>query len=53
MQEIVTHFTDGLAAFEITESGMVIPMHLSENVCDFFGLHERGMGADDAYADTC
>jgi len=37
MQEIVTHFTDGLAAFEITESGMVIPMHLSENVCDFFG----------------
>ena len=37
MQELVMHFTDGLAAFELTEKH-VTPLYASENVCEFFGF---------------
>lgn len=36
MQELVMRFTDGIAAFEITEEG-VTPLYASDNVCHFFG----------------
>lgn len=37
MQEIVTRFTDGIAAFKVTADGYVMPMYSSDNVCEFFG----------------
>ena len=37
MQELVMHFTDGIAAFELTADGSVIPLYASDNVCEFFG----------------
>ena len=37
MQELVMRFTDGIAAFEVTPEGMVIPLYASDNVCEFFG----------------
>lgn len=37
MQELMMHFTDGLAAFEIT-GDLVTPLYASDNVCTFFGF---------------
>lgn len=37
IQELVMRFTDGIAAFEITD-GCVTPLYASENVCEFFGF---------------
>lgn len=38
MRELVARFSDGLAAFEVTSSGMVKPLYASENVSEFFGF---------------
>ncbi|MGN0384214.1 MAG: PAS domain-containing protein [Eubacterium sp.] len=40
MQEIVMHFTDGIAAFEISD-GFVRPLYSSDNVCTFFGYSKE------------
>lgn len=37
MQELVMHFTDGIAAFEVTDE-YVTPLYSSDNVCEFFGF---------------
>ncbi len=37
LQDLVIRFTDGVAAFEVTNQ-MVTPLYASENVCVFFGL---------------
>lgn len=37
MKDLVTQFTDGLAAFEVTAEGLVKPLYASENVREFFG----------------
>lgn len=37
MQELVKHFTDGIAAFEISDD-LVTPLYASDNVCEFFGF---------------
>lgn len=37
MQELVMRFTDGIAAFEVTAAGNVLPMYSSDNICRFFG----------------
>lgn len=37
MQNIVSRFTDGIAAFEVN-MGRVKPLYASENVCAFFGF---------------
>ena len=37
LQELVTRFTDGLAAFEV-RGGLVTPLYVSDNVCQFFGF---------------
>lgn len=37
MQELVMRFTDGVAAFEITDE-FVTPLYSSNNVCEFFGF---------------
>lgn len=37
LQDLVMHFTDGIAAFEI-QGEMVTPLYASENVCGFFGF---------------
>ena len=37
MRHLVTQFSDGIAAFEVTAEGMVKPLYATENVCDFFG----------------
>jgi PAS domain-containing protein len=37
IQELVMHFTDGIAGFEINGE-MVTPLYASDNVCDFFGF---------------
>lgn len=37
MQELVARFTDGVAAFEVTPEDWVIPLYVSDNVCEFFG----------------
>ena len=36
MQEIMLRFTDGIAAFEVTDS-TVTPLYVSDNLCMFFG----------------
>lgn len=36
MQEMVMHFTDGIAAFEVS-GDLVTPLYASDNVCHFFG----------------
>ena len=41
MQEIMTHFTDGAAAFKVTADGYVMPMYSSDNVCEFFGYSKN------------
>lgn len=38
MQEIIARFTDGIAAFEVTDKQLVTPLYASDNVCGFFGL---------------
>lgn len=62
MQEIITRFTDGVAAFKVTADGYVIPMYSSDNVCEFFGysidewqrLMSKGTSIEDfvAHCDT-
>lgn len=37
MQELVMRFTDGVAAFEVTDK-FVTPLYASDNVCEFFGF---------------
>lgn len=37
VKDLVMHFSDGIAAFEISADGMVKPLYASENVCGFFG----------------
>ncbi len=37
LQELVMRFTDGIAAFEVTDKS-VTPLYASDNVCEFFGL---------------
>lgn len=37
MQELVMRFTDGVAAFEVTDE-FVTPLYASDNVCGFFGF---------------
>ena len=37
LKELVMHFTDGLAAFEVSANGLVKPLYASENVYEFFG----------------
>lgn len=37
MREVVMRFTEGIAAFEVTED-KVIPLYASDNVCEFFGF---------------
>jgi len=36
MQELVSKFTDGIAAFEVT-GDVIKPLYESENVCEYFG----------------
>lgn len=40
MQDLVMHFTDGLAAFELRD-GFVTPLYVSDNVCEFFGFSKE------------
>lgn len=37
MQELMMHFTDGIAAFEI-RGDLVTPLYASDNICKFFGF---------------
>lgn len=37
MQELLMRFTDGAAAFEVTDK-FVTPLYASDNVCEFFGF---------------
>ncbi len=41
MRELVTRFSDGIAAFEISTDGRVKPLYATENVCRFFGYTEE------------
>ena len=41
MKELVSRFSDGIAAFEVTAKGMVKPLYASENVCEFFGYTQE------------
>lgn len=41
MRNLVTHFSDGIAAFEISPEGLVKPLYATENVCNFFGYTEE------------
>ena len=41
MRNLVTQFSDGIAAFEITSEGLVKPLYATENVCYFFGYTEE------------
>lgn len=41
MRNIVTKFSDGIAAFEVTPDGLVKPLYATENVCEFFGYTEE------------
>ena len=41
MRDLVTRFSDGIAAFEISPEGMVKPLYATENVCGFFGYTEE------------
>ncbi len=41
MRDLVTRFSDGIAAFEISSDGMVKPLYATENVCEFFGYTEE------------
>ena len=37
MQELFSHFAEGIAAFRVTEQD-VTPLYASDNVCEFFGF---------------
>ena len=41
MKELVMQFSDGIAAFEISDEGLVKPFYASENVCKFFGYSQQ------------
>ncbi len=41
MRDLVTRFSDGIAAFEISPEGMVKPLYATENVCEFFGYTQE------------
>lgn len=41
MHDIVMHFTDGIAAFEVTDGENVKPLYASDNVCNFFGFSKE------------
>ena len=41
MRNLVTHFSDGIAAFEISPDGLVKPLYATENVCAFCGYTEE------------
>ena len=40
IQELVMHFTEGIAAFEVSGK-YVTPLYASENVCGFFGVTQE------------
>ncbi len=40
LKELVTRFTDGIAAFEVTND-LVTPLYASDNVCGFFGFNKK------------
>lgn len=40
MQELMMHFTDGIAAFEVC-GDLVTPLYASDNVCGFFGFSKE------------
>lgn len=40
IKELVTRFTDGIAAFEVTND-LVTPLYASDNVCEFFGYAKK------------
>ena len=58
LKNLVKCFTDGLAAFEVSASGVVKPLYSSENVIEFFGytkdewyqLMKKGMPLDNFIA---
>jgi len=41
MKELVQRFSDGIAAFELTATGLVKPLYASENVWEFFGYTQE------------
>ena len=41
MRDLVTRFSDGIAAFEISPKGLVKPLYATENICAFFGYTEE------------
>ena len=41
MRDLVTQFSDGIAAFEVTAEGLVKPLYATKNVCNFFGYTEE------------
>jgi len=41
MRDLVTQFSDGIAAFEVTAEGLVKPLYATRNVCNFFGYTEE------------
>ncbi len=40
MRGLISQFSDGIAAFEVSAAGSVKPLYASENVCEFFGYTE-------------
>ncbi len=40
MRDLITQFSDGIAAFEVSPEGLVKPLYATENVCKFFGYTE-------------
>ena len=41
MRNLVTRFSEGIAAFEVSPEGLVKPLYATENVCEFFGYTEE------------
>ncbi len=41
MKDLVMHFSDGIAAFEVSAEGLVKPLYVSENACEFFGYSRK------------
>lgn len=41
MRDLVTQFSDGIAAFEVTAEGLVKPLYATENIYEFFGYTEK------------
>ena len=40
MQELIMHFTDGIAAFQV-KNDTVRPLYSSDNICEFFGFSKN------------